>query len=49
MQNQNFQTIKQDAANNSAPKPFYVKTTAFGSNAAATDIIRVPARNSAAR
>ena len=46
MNNQNFQAIKKSAANTSRAIPvrpasgYLVSTTAFGSNAAATDIIR---------
>lgn len=43
-----IQTIRANVANQSQPRQpmtgFYVSTTAFGSNAAATDIVRMPSR-----
>lgn len=51
MTQQNFETLRTNVANQSRPgKPltgFYVSTNATGSNAAATDIVRLPARNAA--
>lgn len=46
MNNKNIQNVRQSAANQSRAIPitpangFFVSTTAFGSNAASTDIIR---------
>lgn len=48
MTQQTFQTIRQAVANQSQTRQpmtgFYVSTTAFGSNAASTDIVRMPSR-----
>ena len=53
MSNQNFQTIQKSAANQSRAIPlqpasgYLVPTTAFGSNAASTEIVRTSLRKSA--
>lgn len=54
MDKKTIEQVRKSAANAQRAIPvkpatgYMVSTTAFGSNAAATDVIRVPARNGAA-